>query len=511
MRSPSIRVCRGLAALVVLAGGVAPLACADTTLPTGGGQAFDNRQPSMALDMCVSPYGVFGSGVPIRMFAYDAPSEWDRADGRLLSVTADNFLFLQIGTVYGGDGTTTFALPDLRGRVAVGVGQGPGLTNYNVGWTIGQPTVTLTAAQIPAHQHTVECNRLTQAAGEGLAHDTRQESIAMRWSIAQSGSFPPRPRDAGGQTREGGAGRGITGSPVSPYSSQMALHAAEPAAGTAFTGCDGRIVNTFQNNGLFALLGTTFGGAFNGSTFGYPDLRGRTAVGLGEGAPVGPYAWGQQAGTEAVAMNVFEMPLHTHGMAGAPDTFAAGFGVPMENRQPVLAIRWCIAVEGVYPAGPGTDDQYLYVGEVVPFACGYAPSGFMDCDGRLLSVASHPVLAGLLGNRYGGDGVSTFRLPDLRGRVVVGAGNGLAVGAVFGNDRLALDVSNLPEHAHGLAEACPGDMNGDGLRDTADLPAFLGVFGLSLPAGTCGDLNADGIINTPDLAVFLGGFGQPCP
>lgn len=487
---------------------VAPFAPAQTTSTSGGGLAFDNRQPSMALDMCVTTSGIFGTGVAIRMFAFPTPVEWERADGRLLSTATDNYLFKQIGSVYGGDGETSFALPDLRGRVPVGLGQGPGLSNYNVAWAFGQSSTALTPAHLPPHQHTIECGRLTEPAGEGLPHDTRQESIAMRWSIAQNGVFPFRPRP---EAANPGDDRGIAGSPAAPYYSQVFLQAAQPTFSNYYAPCDGRIISSALNTALFSLLGTTFGGAINGTTFGYPDLRGRAPVGLGFGAPVGPYEWGEKAGAEFVSMSVFDMPLHSHAVPSAPDTYAAGFGSPMENRQPMLALRWCICVQGVYPSGPGVDDQYLYVGEVAAFACSFAPVGFLECDGRLVNIADFDTLYALLGTRYGGDGVNNFRLPDLRGRVVVGSAPSLPVGTVFGDDKIALDEANLPPHAHGLPPACPGDMNGDGVRDTADLPVFLGVFGQSLQAGTCGDFNADGIINTPDLAVFLGGFGLNCP
>ncbi|MXO83895.1 phage tail protein [Altererythrobacter aestiaquae] len=76
------------------------------------------------------------------------------ADGQLLPIAQWTALFSLYGTQFGGDGRTTFGLPDLRGRTAIGQGNGPGLTPRNVGQKSGTETVTLTAAQIPSHSHT---------------------------------------------------------------------------------------------------------------------------------------------------------------------------------------------------------------------------------------------------------------------------------------------------------------------------------------------------------------------
>lgn len=98
----------------------------------------------------------------IRIFAGNfAPDGWLFCDGSLLPISENQTLFQLIGTTYGGDGEQTFALPDLRGRVPVHFGAGPGLTNRVPGESGGAPTVTLTTAQIPSHAHEI----LTAAGG----------------------------------------------------------------------------------------------------------------------------------------------------------------------------------------------------------------------------------------------------------------------------------------------------------------------------------------------------------
>jgi microcystin-dependent protein len=90
------------------------------------------------------------------MFAGNfAPQGWAFCDGQLLSVASNNALFSLLGTIYGGDGRTTFGLPDLRGRIPIhaGSGTGPGLTPRPLGARSGAETVAVTSAQLPPHSH----------------------------------------------------------------------------------------------------------------------------------------------------------------------------------------------------------------------------------------------------------------------------------------------------------------------------------------------------------------------
>lgn len=84
-----------------------------------------------------------------------APKNWAECDGQLLPISQNTALFSLLGTTYGGNGQTNFALPDMRGRRVVDDGQGPGLQNYLVGDNGGQESVTLSTAQLPAHNHTI--------------------------------------------------------------------------------------------------------------------------------------------------------------------------------------------------------------------------------------------------------------------------------------------------------------------------------------------------------------------
>jgi microcystin-dependent protein len=92
----------------------------------------------------------------IRIFPYTfAPRSWADCNGQIFAISQNTALFSLIGTTYGGNGTTTFGLPNLQDRVVLGRGEGPGLSNYALGQTGGVSTHTLLATQIPTHNHTV--------------------------------------------------------------------------------------------------------------------------------------------------------------------------------------------------------------------------------------------------------------------------------------------------------------------------------------------------------------------
>src|SRR3954464_2189508 len=94
----------------------------------------------------------------IMLFAGNfAPRGWAFCEGQLLSIAQNTALFSILGTTYGGNGQTTFALPDLRGRVPIHPGQGPGLSPYALGQVGGSESVTLTSKQITGHKHLAQC------------------------------------------------------------------------------------------------------------------------------------------------------------------------------------------------------------------------------------------------------------------------------------------------------------------------------------------------------------------
>jgi microcystin-dependent protein len=120
----------------------------------------------------------------IRLFAGNfAPAGWAFCDGSLIPISENDALFNLIGTTYGGDGQSTFALPDFRGRVPIGTGQGA-VSNRTIGETGGQETITLSTANMPSHTH---LGQLVVNNGNATTNIPTASS-----SIAKSGSFSGR-------------------------------------------------------------------------------------------------------------------------------------------------------------------------------------------------------------------------------------------------------------------------------------------------------------------------------
>ena len=94
-----------------------------------------------------------------------------------------------------------------------------------------------------------------------------------------------------------------------------------------------------------------------------------------------------------------------------------------------------------------------YVGEIRMFAGNFAPAGWMFCEGQLLPISENETLFQLLGTTYGGDGQSTFALPDLRGRLPLHQGNGFTLAETGGAEEITLTVSQIPAHSHPLLGA----------------------------------------------------------
>lgn len=147
------------------------------------------------------------------------PRGWAACDGQLLPIAQNQALFALLGTTYGGNGMTTFALPDLRGRSPIHVGQGPGLSEYIPGQTAGSETVTLTSSNLPSHAHGTKYaseqttdrpgpdvypapggsygpayreGAPTAVVGGGQPVENRSPVLAMRYIIALEGVFPSR-------------------------------------------------------------------------------------------------------------------------------------------------------------------------------------------------------------------------------------------------------------------------------------------------------------------------------
>ncbi|ODN70125.1 tail fiber protein [Methylobrevis pamukkalensis] len=374
---------------------------------------FSNIQPSLAITQFVPLGGVFPdySGETsetgyytmgmIRSFAgVFGPDGAPTASGQTYAIVQNTPLFSLFGANYGGNAQTTFGIPDLGGLVTIGTGQGPGLAQSILGDTYGSAEVTLTQANLAA-----------ELGGSEVPIDNVQPALAVQHLIRTGGSLPSE-----------------------DFGAELFVGEVVKFAGTGvpegYLACEGQILNIADFQALYVTIGNTYGG--NGTTtFALPDLRGRSIVGATSLDPVGT-----KVGSATVTLTEANMP-----------TAAGGNGAAFDNEAPGLTLTWLIALEGEFPSRDGngsTDDSTPYVGEITAFAGDFAPEGWAICDGQVLSIAQNQTLFSVIGALYGGNGTTTFALPDLRGRTAVGTTEALPAGTVIGSSTNTLDMSDLP-------------------------------------------------------------------
>jgi len=139
-----------------------------------------------------------------------------------------------------------------------------------------------------------------------------------------------------------------------------------------------------------------------------------------------------------------------------------------------------------------------YIGEVRMFGGSFAPVGWAMCDGSLLSIANNEALFSLLGTTYGGDGQTTFGLPDLRGRVPLHPGSGVSLGQVAGDEAVTLTPNNFPAHSHTFAASASQGQTNDPKGNVVAEVAAVNVYvkddpSTSLNGATIGPSVANGM------------------
>jgi microcystin-dependent protein len=193
-------------------------------------------------------------------------------------------------------------LPDLRGRAPIGSGQGPGLSNRLRGESIGVEEITLTNAELPIHAHTVPGSGATEIAGADQPFNNMQPSLGLHYLIATQGIYPSPDDSLDDET----------------FLGEVTLFAGDFAP-RGWALAEGQLLPINQNQALFSLLGTNYGG--DGQvTFALPDLRGRTAIHAG----TGPWQPGEFIGAEQHTLTIDELPSHQHSLPLPGDTDVDG-------------------------------------------------------------------------------------------------------------------------------------------------------------------------------------------
>ena len=318
------------------------------------------------------------------------PRGWAVCDGSLLQISQNKLLFSMIGNVYGGDGVSTFGLPDLRGRLAIHNGEG-----FPIGSIGGQEQVTLTVDQLPSHSHVPQAvpaparlaspawagwafgsdsyttdpldalmsQKTVATAGDGEPHDNMMPFLAINFIIAIEGVTPNPDEDAGNEF----------------FVAEVRM-AAFNFAPRGWLPANGQLLPIATHQALFAILGTTYGGDGK-SNFALPNLQDRTPIHRNQ-----QYSAGHAGGQVQHILTVDELPLHGHGAlanvqspnpspsifpqdavwgVGAKSHYAAPVGsgspmsdkaissvggfVPHQNMQPFQAISFIIRTGSAQP------------------------------------------------------------------------------------------------------------------------------------------------------------------
>lgn len=456
----------------LLASIVLPLAAiAQQTGSTGSASptAISTQQPTVELRYMIAYQGVFptvvggttGEDTPmigeIRVFSADfLPQGWLACDGAVVNTATYGPLGAILGNAFGGDGVTTFALPDMRGRVPVGTS-----ATRPLGSVSGASSVTLDGTTLPSHAHTTT-DGATGVTGGSAPISLRQPSLALTHLICIAG--------------------------VSNYMGEVRLFAGDFAPGS-WDICDGEIVTVASNPMLFSILGTNFGG--NGTTnFALPDFRDRSilAYGLGAGLTDRPFA--SVLGQESVTLTAANLPPHVHTTADL-DTGSTGSAEAVSLMQPSLAITAAVATAGIFPSELSYPDG-VFIAEIRFFAFNHTRLSnaladlWLPLDGSLQSIATYTDLFILIGITYGGDGVSTFALPNMTGRLAQGLTASPVPGNLTGNETVVLSSAQMPAHTHALDE----------------------VEGIAVVGGPLGDALSGGEAPGSDGATSIGTYSQ---
>lgn len=413
---------------------------------------YDNMQPSLALTDTIVLYGVYpsrddpGGGGYITMgygmtFASNfAPRNFADTSGQLLSIAQNTALFSILGTTYGGNGQTTFALPNLQGSTTIGNG-----AEWTLGGSYGNNKGSITDPYLPV-----------ELGGYDLPLDNMQSSLSSHYVINVNGVYPS------GSLTEDSIGV------IHRFYGNF-----DPGGTMA---CDGRVLNIADYPALFTLIGTIYGG--DGiTTFALPDLRGRTIVGDSDSTVIG----------EVIGSDTTDLDRANVG------TGLLGSDIPFDNHQESLVMNAFVISAGIFPSrnqAPLNGDPQSteggdgepYLSEILYFAG--TQTSFNNAiltDGRLLSIASNTALFSLLGTNFGGDGRTTFAVPDLRGRTAIGSSSEYPVGTVVGSETVDPNINDLPGRTQ------DGGITGDLIIGGSGLDVFNGHAGDDVLHGQGGD------------------------
>ncbi len=414
-------------------------------------------------------------GTSIAGYWTTPPDGYLLEDGSEVSRTTYSDLYSLVGTTYGlGDGSTTFNLPDSRGRATVNINAAD--TEFNaIGKKYGEKYHTLTVNEMPSHSHAQYVT--ANSGGVAVRNDWSSDGSSMPYSQGINTS----------STGSGAPYSVIQPSIVKRYAIKYRLPTGTDStlpAGTSLQGYwsaapsnyadeDGSAVSRTTYASLFSSIGTTYGTGNGSTTFNVPNSKGRVGVGLSAGdANFG--SLGQTSGEKQHTLTIQEMVPHSHmmyitalsGGTGIRNDYAAdasggtydqgqqtgstGGGLPHNVIQPSITKR--STVKTAASIGSQTDAG-MQPGTSIEGWWSTVPSGYLLEDGSAVSRTTYSALFAVIGTTYGaGNGSTTFNLPDSRGRVGVNISpvdtEFDTMGEKSGSSTHIMTLAELPSHYH---------------------------------------------------------------
>lgn len=276
------------------------------------------------------------------------PSGYADCDGQLMPISENETLFQLIGTTYGGDGESTFALPDLRGRIPIGMGatSGSGVT-YTIGETGGVEHVTLGVPQLAFHAHTINTNGLTATMRASIGQGNQATPVGNVFAVAATPPFNDATLTPGTSL--------IRASHITELRSRITTHRASVGLGPfAYTDPTLTIGTTTVKAAHILELRTSLNQAYTQAGLGLPTY---TDPALGAGTSIKAVhitelrtalqavASSPSYSSSAPTTNVHSSAFFTSGSTGN-----TGGNQPHTNVQPYLVVRYCIALFGIFPS-----------------------------------------------------------------------------------------------------------------------------------------------------------------
>jgi len=473
-------------------------------------------------------YDSLVAGTSISGYWGIAPDGYLLEDGSAVSRTSFADLFASIGSTYGdGDGSTTFNLPDSRGRVTVPIS---GDSEFNVmGKKYGEKTHTITTNEIPAHTH---MQYITANSG----------GTAIRVDYASDGNGVAYPQGINTGSTGGGSASNVTQpSIVKQYAIKW-----RASTGTASTLAPGTTLQSYSYSAtvptgylnesgtaisrstysvLFGVTGTSNGSGDGSTTFNLPNSQGR--VGVNRNTSDGEFSSiGQLYGSKTVILTIAQLASHTHSQnvtanSGGPGvrndfsadiaggiydqnvlTASAGGGQAFNIIQPSIAKRSAIKTAA---ATGSQDDAGMKVGTSIEGWWGAAPAGYLLENGQAVSRTSYASLFGLIGTTYGaGDGSTTFNVPNSQGRVAVNRDLNDTqfdtIGEKSGEKTHIMAIGEMPSHAH--AQYVSANSGGSAVRKDYVSDNSGGIYAQGVNTGLAGSSSAYSVIQPSITKMF---------